>query len=50
LLEWAGCSFVVDNAPPDLKKRFPVVASNNENGVTEAINRWLSSSQLGFQK
>jgi HAD superfamily hydrolase (TIGR01484 family) len=46
LLEWAGCSFVVDNAPHDLKSRFPVVASNNECGVTEAIERWLASSQF----
>lgn len=50
LLEWAGRSFVVANAPQDLKRRFPVVASNNENGVAEAVNRWLSSSQFGFQK
>jgi hypothetical protein len=46
LLEWAGCSFVVDNAPHDLKSRFPVVASHNECGVTEAIERWLASSQF----
>ena len=46
LLEWAGCSFVVDNAPHDLKSRFPVVASNNECGVAEAIERWLDSSQF----
>ena len=44
LLEWAGCSFVVDNAPHDLKSRFPVVSSNNECGVAEAIERWLESS------
>ncbi len=46
LLEWAGCSFVVDNAPHDLKSRFPVVASNNECGVAEAVDRWLDSSQF----
>jgi hydroxymethylpyrimidine pyrophosphatase-like HAD family hydrolase len=50
LLEWAGCSFVVDNAPRDLKSRFPVVASNNECGVAEAINRWLASNQFQDQK
>ena len=44
LLEWAGTSFVVENAADDLKDRFPVVASNNENGVAEAANRWLASS------
>jgi Cof subfamily protein (haloacid dehalogenase superfamily) len=46
LLEWAGCSFVVKNAPHDLKIRFPVVASNNENGVAEAVNRWLASNRF----
>jgi len=50
LLEWAGCSFVVDNAPHDLKSRFPVVASNNECGVAEAIERWLTSNQFQDQK
>jgi HAD superfamily hydrolase (TIGR01484 family) len=46
LLEWAGCSFVVDNAPYDLKSRFPVVPSNNECGVAEAVDRWLASGQF----
>ena len=44
LLEWAGCSYVVDNAPHDLKRRFPVVASNNECGVADAIRRWLDAA------
>ncbi len=46
LLEWSGCSFVVANAPDDLKSRFAVVASNNEGGVAEAVNRWLAISQF----
>jgi hydroxymethylpyrimidine pyrophosphatase-like HAD family hydrolase len=46
LLEWTASSFVVKNAPDDLKKRFPVVASNNESGVAEGIQRWLASSQF----
>jgi len=50
LLEWAGCSFVVANAPDDLKSRFPVVASNNENGVAEAVNRWLAAGQFKQRK
>jgi len=50
LLEWAGCSFVVANAPDDLKSRFPVVASNNENGVAEAVERWLSAGQFEQRK
>jgi len=41
LLEWAENSYVVDNAPVDLKVRFPNVASNNNGGVAEAIHQWL---------
>jgi len=41
LLEWADRRYVVDNAPQDLKDRFPVVSSNNHCGVTEAVNIWL---------
>lgn len=40
LLEWACSSYVVDNAPADLKSRFPSVASNNNCGVAEVIKRW----------
>ena len=50
LLEWTDCSFVVDNAPHDLKSRFPVVASNNECGVAEAINRWLAKAPFKNSK
>ncbi len=46
LLEWAGSSFVVANAPQDLTDRFPKVASNNECGVAEAVHRWLASSSF----
>jgi len=41
LLEWAGQGFVVSNGPQSIKSRFEVVASNNEGGVSEAVNRWL---------
>lgn len=41
LLGWAANSFVVENAPQDLKTHFQTVASNNECGVTEAVNQWL---------
>ena len=44
LLEWAASSFVVENAPDDLKDRFPVVASHNESGVAEAVQRWLATA------
>ncbi len=46
LLEWAGCSFAVENAPHDLTDQFPTVASNNDGGVAEAVNRWLASIQF----
>lgn len=41
LLEWARTRFVVANAPPELTRRFPVVSSNNDDGVAEAIAMWL---------
>jgi Cof subfamily protein (haloacid dehalogenase superfamily) len=50
LLEWAVTSFVVENAPQDLKERFRVVASHNESGVSEAVERWLTASQFKHQK
>jgi hydroxymethylpyrimidine pyrophosphatase-like HAD family hydrolase len=43
LLEWTHNSYVVDNAPADLKARFTSVASNNNGGVAEAARRWLGS-------
>jgi hydroxymethylpyrimidine pyrophosphatase-like HAD family hydrolase len=50
LLEWTECSFVVENAPDDLKDRFPVVASNNESGVAEGIQSWLAANKFKHQK
>lgn len=44
LLEWTAHSYVVDNAPADLKSRFTGVASNNNGGVAEAANRWLTET------
>jgi len=41
LLEWSAASFVVANAPDALRTRFAAVASNNNCGVAEAIDRWL---------
>ena len=43
LLEWTTSSYVVDNAPADLKNRFKNVASNNNGGVAEASRRWIES-------
>jgi len=50
LLEWTASSFVVENAPDDLKDRFPVVASHNESGVAEGIRRWLDTNNFKHQK
>jgi Cof subfamily protein (haloacid dehalogenase superfamily) len=50
LLEWAGTSFVVENAPQVIKKRFPTVASHNQSGVSEAVERWLASPQFKHRK
>ncbi|MDZ7264367.1 MAG: Cof-type HAD-IIB family hydrolase [candidate division KSB1 bacterium] len=41
LLHWAAQSFVVANAPEDLKSRFKTTRSHNENGFTEAVHRML---------
>ena len=38
LLEWARHSFVVSNAPASLKTRYAVVASNDDQGFTEAVS------------
>ena len=42
LLEWTPSSYVVNNAPADIKSRFACVASNNNGGVAEAVRRWLA--------
>jgi hypothetical protein len=45
LLEWTDSSYVVANAPADLKSRFVTVASNNNGGVAEAVKRWLKADR-----
>jgi hypothetical protein len=50
LLAWTDCSYVVDNAPADLKNRFATVASNNNGGVAEAARRWLAVKKEGEMK
>ena len=44
LLEWTAKSYVVDNAPADLKNRFAGVASNNHGGVAEAARRSMEGT------
>ncbi|HIM71160.1 MAG TPA: HAD family phosphatase, partial [Gammaproteobacteria bacterium] len=44
LLEWGACSYVVGNAPGDLRDQFTPVSSHDDNGFTQAVNRWLVRS------
>ncbi|MCW8892408.1 MAG: Cof-type HAD-IIB family hydrolase [Deltaproteobacteria bacterium] len=43
LLNYCKYSFVVDNAPTELKQKYPSVASNDMNGFTDFINKLISS-------
>jgi HAD superfamily hydrolase (TIGR01484 family) len=43
LLEWSPSSYVVNNAPADLKSRFTAVASHNDGGVAEAVKHWMET-------
>ena len=42
LLQWAGESVVVANAPKELKERYRSVASNDHDGFSEAVNVWIN--------
>jgi len=46
LLEWTATSYVVNNAPADIKSRFACVASNNDGGVAEAVRCWLEKQRI----
>ncbi len=41
LLAWGGTSYVVANAPAELHAMYAVVASNDADGFSEAINLWI---------
>ena len=41
LLHWSSSSYVVANAPADMKSHFACVATNNNGGVAEAAERWI---------
>jgi hypothetical protein len=45
LLHWAAEGFMVANGPPSLKALFQSVASNDDGGVSEAVDLWLTMSQ-----
>lgn len=40
LLAWAGDSYVVANAAPELRARYAVVGAGGHCGVAEAVRRW----------
>ncbi len=42
LLQWAGKSCVVSNAPPDLRGIYTTVRSNNDDGFTDAVKIWIN--------
>jgi hypothetical protein len=46
LLEWSATRFVTANAPADLRERYPVVASHDEEGVSQAANLWLEKLRI----
>ncbi|MBT3303235.1 MAG: HAD family phosphatase [Bacteroidetes bacterium] len=46
MLKWAEKSFVVENAPVDIKRNFKVVGSHNNSGFSEAVEIWLISNSL----
>jgi hydroxymethylpyrimidine pyrophosphatase-like HAD family hydrolase len=46
LLDWSASSYVVKNAPADIKKRFACVASNNDGGIAEAADRWIKKQLI----
>ncbi len=45
LLHWAGRGYLVSNSPPELKKKYETVVSNDEGGVAQAAERWLKESK-----
>ncbi len=42
MLAWAGCPFVVANGHPDLRARFPVIGSNDDDGVAKALVEYFA--------
>ena len=41
LLDWASSARVVANAPEELRRRYPAVRSNDDDGFSEAVDQWL---------
>ena len=49
MLKWVKNAFIVENAPEVLKKDFIIVKSNNENGFTDAVNKYFDIMNLPEQ-
>jgi HAD superfamily hydrolase (TIGR01484 family) len=47
LLQWADRSYVVANAPSELRARYVTVASHVESGFSDAVRRALSAEERG---
>ena len=43
MLRWVRNSYVVGNAPEDLRKEFKCVGTNNSNGFTEAAEKYIET-------
>ncbi len=43
LLEWSEKSYLVENSPDEIKSNHIIVKSNNNNGFTDAVNKWLKT-------
>lgn len=46
MLDWAGQGYLVANGPESLQPDYPIVASNNEGGVAEAVSRWIAERNM----
>lgn len=42
MLQWVGTAYVVENSPASLRSDFATVPSNNNGGVSAAIEDWLN--------
>ena len=47
LLDWTGTSYIMENSPEDLKKRFNSVPSNANEGFAYAVDNWLEEILKG---
>jgi len=43
LLRWSSSPYVVENAPSELRREFPVVSSNINSGFADAVYKWIRS-------